>query len=420
MTSQYRRGPLCAVLIGASAVAVCAGAAAADPAPPYSELLRQAQTSAPRLAQARAEIARATGMARQAGERLNPTVAVEIENFSGSGPYKGSNLAEATASVEQTLELGGKREARVAVGRAEVDAAKLRATEIGAQFAFELANAYAGAEGAERRVQLAAEALCLAEDDARVASALVEAGREADLRRVQALASVQAARADLDDARAARATAFGGLSALAGAQSPISSIPDGLLAQADRRASFAAPDPLASPTYLAAQADREAAARRIRVEQTRATPDLSVSVGVRKFQEDDSTAMVAGLSAPFPLFDRNRGNISAAQADLSAAEARLEAARLDAQAEAMAGVARLGATDSRLVAAREGERTADEAYRLTRIGYEGGKLALVELLTARRALAEARAQTLDAALERLSAQAALARLQGRAPFGEQP
>ncbi|MDO9432364.1 MAG: TolC family protein [Phenylobacterium sp.] len=420
MTSHHRRGPLRAVLIGASAVAVCAGAASADPAPPYAELLRQAQTSAPRLAEARAEIARATGLARQAGARLNPTVGVEIENFSGSGPYKGSDLAEATASIEQTLELGGKREARLAAGRAEVDAAKLRAIQAGAQFAFDLADAYAGAEGADRRVQLATEALSLAEDDARVATALVEAGREADLRRVQALAGVQAARADLDEARAVRATAFGQLTALSGAPGQISSIPNGLLAQADRRASLAPPDPLASPTYLAAQADREAAARRIRVERTRATPDLSVSVGLRKFQEDESTAMVAGFSAPFPLFDRNRGNISAAQAELSAAEARLEAARLDAQAEAMAGVARLGATDSRLIAAREGERAADEAYRLTRIGYEGGKLALIEVLNARRALADARAQTLDAALERLGAQAALARLQGRAPFGEQP
>ncbi len=420
MTSHHSRGLLRAALIGVSAVALSGGAALADPAPPYSELLRQAQTAAPRLAEARAEVARATGLARQAGARLNPTIGVEIENFSGSGPYKGSNLAEVTASVEQTLELGGKRPARVAVGRAEVEAARLRAAEAGAQFAYDLAIAYAGAEAADRRVQLATEALSLAEDDARVARALVEAGREADLRRVQALAGVQAARADLAEARAARATAFGGLTALSGASSPISSIPAGLLAQADRSVSGAAPDPLASPSYLAAQADREAAARRIRVEQALATPDLSVSVGFRKFQEDDSTAMVAGLSAPFPLFDRNRGNISAAQAELSAAEARLEAARLDAQAQAMAGVARIDATDSRLLAAREGERTADEAYRLTRIGYEAGKLALVELLNARRALADARAQTLDAAVERLSAQAALARLQGRAPFGEQP
>ncbi|RZJ78387.1 MAG: transporter, partial [Brevundimonas sp.] len=220
--------------------------------------------------------------------------------------------------------------------------------------------------------------------------------------------------------RAVRATAFGTLTALAGVATPITSIPHSLLATADREALVSAPDPLASPVYQAAQANREAAVRRIRVEQSRATPDLSVSVGVRRFQEDDSTAMVAGLSAPFPLFDRNRGNISAAQAELSAAEARLDAARLDAQAEAGASVARLGAVDSRLAAAREGELAADEAYRLTRIGYEGGKLALIELTNARRALADARAQTLDAALERLSAQAALARLQGRALFGDQP
>ena len=50
----------------------------------------------------------------------------------------------------------------------------------------------------------------------------------------------------------------------------------------------------------------------------------------------------------------------------------------------------------------------------------GGKLELVELLNAQRALAEARAQTINAALERLSAQAGLARLAGSTPFGEQP
>lgn len=49
-----------------------------------------------------------------------------------------------------------------------------------------------------------------------------------------------------------------------------------------------------------------------------------------------------------------------------------------------------------------------------------GKLALVELLNARRALTEARTQTIEAATERLSAQAALARLAGVAPFGDQP
>ena len=418
MISPHRRRPFQAVLLGVSASALCAGVAFADPAPPFPELLHQALTTAPQLAESRAEIARTQGIARQAGARPNPTVGVEVENFSGSGPFKGSNLAEATASVEQTLELGGKRGARIAAGRAEVQAARQRAEQAGVQYAVDLAAAYAEAEAADRRVTLAAEILALAEDDARVAGALVEAGREADLRQVQARAAVQAARAGLSEARAARAGAFGALTALAGSPVPITSIQTSLLAIASRPLATTAPDPLASPAYLAAQADREAAARRIRVERARATPDVSVSVGVRKFQEDDSTAMVAGISAPFPLFDRNRGNIDAAQADLSAAEARLNAARLDAVAVAGASLARIGAADARVAAAREGEQTAEEAYRLTRLGYEAGKLALVELLSSRRALAEARALSIDAALDRLSAQAALARLQGRAPFGD--
>ena len=420
MLSPHRRGPSWAVWLSVSAMALGGGVSVAEPAPPYPQMLREAQASAPRLAEARAQVAKAEGLARQAGAWPNPTLAVAVENFSRSGRLRGSELAETTASVEQTLELGGKRGARVSAGRAEVEAARRRADEAGAAFAFDLAEAYARAEAADRRVTLATASLGLAQEDARVAAALVEAGREADLRRVQARAAVQAARASVDEARAARATAFGLLTSLAGAPVPITTIPVGLLARADRPAPVVAPNPLASPGYLAALAAREAAARQVRVERARAVPDVAVSVGVRRFGEDDSTAMVAGISTPFPLFDRNRGNIGAAQAELAVAEARLDAARLDAEAAVRAGLVRIEASVARLAAAREGEAAAEEAYRLTRLGYEGGKLALVELLNARRGLDEARAQALDAALERLAAQAALARLQGRAPFGDQP
>jgi cobalt-zinc-cadmium efflux system outer membrane protein len=383
-------------------------------------LLRQAQSTAPRLAEARAEIARAEGLARQARALPNPTIGVEVENFSGSGPFRGTDMAETTASIEQTIELGGKRSARVAVGMADLQAARARAARIQGEFKFDLAARYAEAEASERRLQLAADQAVLAQEDLRIATALVEAGREADLRRVQAQAALQAARASVEEARAARATAFSNLTALVGAPAPITSIPVSLLARAGEAFPTASFDPLRSPAYLAAEAEREAAARRIRVERIRAVPDVTASVGVRRFNGDDATAVVAGISVPFPIFDRNRGNISAAQAELSAAEARLNAARLDAEAAGRSGTARLSAAESRLLAAQEGERTADEAYRLTRVGYEGGKLDLVELLNAQRALAEARSQTINAAVERLSAQAGLARLVGASPFGDAP
>jgi outer membrane protein TolC len=59
-----------------------------------------------------------------------------------------------------------------------------------------------------------------------------------------------------------------------------------------------------------------------------------------------------------------------------------------------------------------------EAYRLARIGYDQGKTSLLELLTLRRALLDAKALTIDARLTRISALATLARLDGRIAFGD--
>lgn len=407
-----------AITLGTLAGLALTGRAAADPAPPFPDLLRQAQSSAPRLAELAADVDQAQGLAAQAGARPNPTAALEVEDFAGSRPYTGFDQSQTTLSASMPLELGGKRPARIAAGRASVGAARARRGAAQAQFAFELAGAYADAEAAELRLQLAAGGVALAEDDARVARALVTAGKEAELRGLQATSAVSSARAALELSRAQRATALSRLTALAGSPAPITSVGRGLLTRADAPLAQPTLDPLSTPTYLAAQAARESAALRVRVERTRATPDLTLGMGIRRYAGEDATGFVASVSAPLPIFDRNRGNVSAAQAELRGAEARLNAARLDAEGDIRSTLAQATAADARLSAARETERTAEEAYRLTRIGYEAGKLQLVELFNARRALADALASTLDARLGRLSAEAALARLQGRAPFGD--
>lgn len=408
-----------AVFAGAIAQCVLVSTASAEPAPPFRELLAQTATTAPRLAEAQSRVAQAEGLARQAAARPNPSLSLGAENFAGSSPYTGISRTETTLSVQQPFELGGKRAARITSARAAIEAARAQATLSSAEFAFQLAQAYAQAEAAEQRVKLAADSLALAQEDARVAGILVQAGKEADVRRVQAEAAVQAARAGADQADAERVTAFARLTALSGSPVPFEAVSASLLAHAD---TVEAPrlDPLSGPAYAAALADREAAAQRIRVERTRARPDLIVQFGVRRLSGDDATAFVGGISGQIPLFDRNRGNISAAQAELAGAEARLNAARLDAQAEARSGTYRIQAAASRLSAARSGEAAAAEAYRLSRVGYESGKLPLIELLSARRNVTEARAQILSAQLERLDAEATLARLQGIAPFGDQP
>jgi cobalt-zinc-cadmium efflux system outer membrane protein len=391
--------------------------ALADPAPAYSELLRQAEKS-PRLMEAQAGIGQAEGLARQSRAWSNPNVSVNVENFGGSGAYSGNRNAETTTSIEQTIELGGKRDARIKAGQAGVDVSRAKANQTKVDFAFDLAQAYADAEAADIRLQLAKDALALAEDDARVAQALVTAGKEADLRVVQARSAVEAARADVDEAQAIRGSAFARLTAMVDSPIPFTSIAESLLAHADRGEPILPADPLNSPAYLVAQAERNEVARRVRVEQTRSAPDVTVSLGVRRLAGDDANALVGGVSLPFPVFDRNRGNISSVQSELQAADQRVNIARLDAQADIQSATGRLQAAFTRVKAAHDSEQTAQEAYRLTRVGYEAGKLPLSEVLTARRALTEARNQTLKARQDRLGAEAELARLRGVTPFGD--
>ena len=400
-----------AALLAAGGLA-CAHPVLAAPAPSFQDLLAQS-AQAPRRAESQAQIAAAQGRLDQAGAWRNPELSLDVENFAGKGPMEGLDSAETTLSLSQTLELGGKRGARIDGARRDVDLARARDAQARADYAAALAVGYAEAEAAQLRADQARELLEAAQSDARAADRLVEAGKEARLRGLQAQADAQSAQAGLDQALAARDAAFGRLSAQAGSGDTYDSLTSSLLS-ADAAIDA---EPVDTPAVLSAQADRDSAAAKVRVEQLQSRPDLTVSAGVRRFAGDGSTAMVAGAALPLPLFDRNRGNTAAARAELAAAEARLAQARLDAVADLAAARSHARSASAQASAAAAGEAAAAEAYRLARIGYEAGRLPLLELTAARRALAAARLQTLEARLARVRALAEAARLAGKTPFG---
>lgn len=400
-----------AALLAAGGLA-CAHPVLAAPAPSFQDLLAQS-AQAPRRAESQAQIAAAQGRLDQAGAWRNPELSLNVENFAGKGPMEGLDSAETTLSLSQTLELGGKRGARIDGARRDVDLARARDAQARADYAAALAVGYAEAEAAQLRADQARELLEAAQSDARAADLLVEAGKEARLRGLQAQADAQSAQAGLDQALAARDAAFGRLSAQAGSGDTYDSLTSSLLS-ADAAIDA---EPVDTPAVLSAQADRDSAAAKVRVEQLQSRPDLTVSAGVRRFAGDGSTAMVAGAALPLPLFDRNRGNTAAARAELAAAEARLAQARLDAVADLAAARSHARSASAQASAAAAGEAAAAEAYRLARIGYEAGRLPLLELTAARRALAAARLQTLEARLARVRALAEAPRLAGKTPFG---
>jgi cobalt-zinc-cadmium efflux system outer membrane protein len=410
------RWPLHAALACVASGVLCTSVAA-QTAPPFPTLLKQAQASAPRLALGIAETQAAEGQAAQAAARPNPTLGLVVENAAGSGPYKDFGYAETTLSIEQPLELGGKRAARTSAAQADLAAVRARAALGQIDFARDLVLAYANAEAAQQRLAIARDSVDLAQADARAARLLVDNGKEAQVRAVQAEAGLATAHAELGTAGAEAETALARLSALTGSPEPYAAVAGGLLDTVPPPAPSA---PTFSPAIAAARAEREAAERRVAVERARRAPDLAVSFGVRRFQDEDATAAVFGISAPLPLFDRNRGAVAAATANAQAAQARLAMAQAEQDGDRRAAAAQAAAADQMLDASRQAEAASAEAYRLAGIGYDAGRLPLSELLAARRDLIAARARAVDTKLVRVKALADLARAQGHIPFGDQP
>ena len=385
----------------------------ADPAPSYAELVARLDQT-PASAEAAALVDAAEARVRQARVRPNPSLDLSAENVAGSGPYNGFGGGDFSLSFSQDLELWGRRPARVNAARADAGAASLRRDLALIETAGRLALTYAEAEAAQRRAALAEEALSLSVADAGAALALVEEGREPLLRGIQAESEAAAARAAFDEAKAERDAAFARLSAVAMLPTPVTSIEAGLLDASTTRSSLSDRE---APAVRVAEAEATAAERRIDVERINGRPDVAASVGVTRFGAEDQTALTFGLSLPLPLFDRNRGNIDAAQAEFRAADARLAGARQEAEADGQAAVARLNASVSRVAAADAGVTSSEEAYRLSRIGFEAGRISQLELRGTRAALITARNAAVDARLARVRAEIDLARLQARAPFG---
>ena len=400
------------ILIWNTPVAPCLAAEA----PSFGVMLQQSLSTAPTLLEQAANVSAAGGDARQAHAWPNPTFSATFENI-GAPLNAGTNERQETYSLTQPFEIGGKRGARIAAGERQLTAAQARERQAQVAYAANLAIAYATAEAMQQRKAIAAEELARAGDDLRAARALVQAGKEADLRAVQAAASVATAQAGAQQAEADATEAMERLSALAGVKETYTAIGSSLLARADPFRPTSEPDSDQAPAVAVAAAQRDALASQALFEEKKWIPDIGFTAGTRSFGWTNQNALVLGVTVAIPLFDRNSGAIDAARQRTVAAEARLEAAKLEATANRRSAQAQVTAAEKRLEAAGQGEAAALEAYRLGRIGYEAGKTSLLELLSIRRALAEARSLTVDSRLARVRALTALSVAAGRIAFG---
>ena len=394
-----------AITFAATLAILAPGSALAEPVTLADALARTAASS-PTLAAAEADVAVALGRARQAGFRPNPELDLSVENFSGTGALSGLNEAESTLSVGQRFELGGKRPARERAARAEVDVARLRLEVARADLQQQVRDAYAEAWADSRRVELARDQFVRADNLQTIATELVDAGREPPLRALrartaalEAVGRVRAAEAEYAQARRALAALWGGSENL---PEPI--------APETPSVSAAVSDPARALDVRLAEAEVATSIAVVDRERTLSRPDVTVSVGARQFRGTDDSALVFGASMPLGLFDRNQGNIAAANAERTGAEARRNAALAGAIRRTRDAQAALRTAEAQLAfLENQAEPEAIEAVRIAREGFSAGRFTLLDVLDAEEALNTVQAAMITAELERAQAVAALTR-----------
>ena len=358
-----------------------------------AQALEEAAARSPAVVAAEADVAAAEARVRQAGYRSNPELSVEFENFAGTGELRGIQSLETTVAVNQRLDLGGRRSARVEAVRAELAVQQTHLAIARADLAQSVRQQFARAVAAREKLAQATESVERARELARVAGILVDAGRDPPLRALRARSALAQAQAEREAAEAEELAARSSLAALFGAGEPIVGVSGTTLDLTPQRV-----NPEQSLEVKLANAERVAAQAALREQLAERRLDPAVGIGVRHVQGTGDFGLVAGASMPIRVFDRNRGNIEAARQALAAAEARRVNTVAAATAKARNAIANVEAAQRRVEALEKAAvPEAAEALRLAQLSYREGRASLLELLdfqdsytTARSALTEAR------------------------------
>lgn len=376
--------------------------------------LSQIRHASPQVRAAALEARALVSDTDQAGRRLNPTLSIDLEDFGGSRELSGFNQSETTVSLSQTLQLGGKRQrskdaarARAALGSADC-AVILRETELQAAILY-------------YRLVAAAETARLGEDSARLARELqqvvarrVEAGAATppDLLRATTAAGVADALAASTAVDVNRVRYE--LAALWGATSPTFEPPSSTDAFNESIQSGSTAE---HPLLRQARASLDVSQAQRRLARANRVPDVTVSLGYRRAEGINSEALVAGISVPLPLFDRNRDAIRASQFRAAAREADQQAIETRLLSEERSTIAEFSAAQAQLTALEDQALpAARDAYQASLQGYSAGKFDLTTTLTARQDLINVELSVIDARTTLNIKNMRLRALRSAAPF----
>lgn len=331
----------------------------------------------------------------QAGVRHNPYISSEIQDTR-------SDTQQITLQFNQEIELGNKRESRLALAdilhtkaTAELDALK-------AMIHANTVNAFYEVLVAQERLALSKSSFEVANAAVNAATKRVNAGKSSPVEETKSNIAASSAKIELNQANSQLNSARKRLSALWGNPFPVFEQAYGDVENIPLVPSFENLLALLENAPAIGIANLEVSARggSTKLARSQSTPNITISAGIVHNQELGLNQAILGLSAPIPLFDRNQGNVQEAvslqykaQDELIALKTQLTT-KLAGEHERLS-VARLSAISLR----EEILPGAQNAFEAANKGFNAGKFNFLDVLDAQRTLFQAKSQYIQVLLD---------------------
>ncbi|MFJ3057029.1 TolC family protein [Herbaspirillum sp. NPDC087042] len=362
------------------------------------------------LAAAQKEIEALDASLEQAGARPNPEFSALMEDTRKSS-------RTTTYQVNQPIELGGKRSARIEAAERTRDMAVLDHASQRSALHARVRAAFHEAVLAMERQRLARDLVTLAQTAADMTARRVQAGKVSPVEQTRAQLALSNARLEAGQADSDVTLARRQLASLWGATDPgapladigVETLPE--LPDIGTLTTRVANGPVVQMARLEVERRRALA----RIESSKRVPDLTVSLGNKRDEEAARNMWVVGFSVPIPVFDSNRGNELEALKRVDKARDEQAMVELQLQNDAAQAYERLRNARQEAQALREDiVPGAQSAYLAARTGFTLGKFAFLDVLDAQRSYFQARAQYWKALSGAFQASAELDRLAGDA------
>lgn len=362
----------------------------------------------PEIAVALREREAMDGVKMQSATRPNPSLSTSMQDTR-------SESREVYLQVNQEIELGNKRETRIAAAEALYKKATAELNHKKADIHANVVAAFYEVLAAQARLTLSQSSLEVAQQALDASTKRVKAGKSAPVEETKSKIAASSATIETYQANSLLSSARKRLAALWGNPAPVFA---SALGEVHKIPAIPSVETLSAtlenaPAVQLAKAEIDARDGVVNIERSKTTPNITISAGVVNNQELGRNQALLGLTVPIPFFDRNQGNIQEAISRQYQAQDALLVLKNQLAANLATQYARLNA------AKQAAESLQDEilphaksAYEVANKGFIAGKFSFLDVLDAQRTLFQMQAQYIQALLDAHQCVAEIERILG--------